>query len=193
MISSNTNSRKFLNLKSIVAYIKEAYKDQGLSIFYNTIAHTLYFLYHKKLRQNAQNHTFVFRGRVFPYFYSFYHATYANERAIEIPIMMGIVEENLAKRILEVGNVLSHYFDFEHTIVDKYEVGEGVINEDVAEFRTGTKYDLIVSISTLEHVGWDEVPRDNSKIFRAVSVLKSLLSAEGMMIISVPVGQNPGT
>ena len=35
------------------------------------------------------------------------------------------------------------------------------------------KYDLIVTISTLEHVGWDEEPRDPSKVLRAIENLKS--------------------
>ena len=35
-------------------------------------------------------------------------------------------------------------------------------------------FDLIVAISTLEHVGWDESPRDPAKAPRAVEVLRSL-------------------
>jgi hypothetical protein len=60
------------------------------------------------------------------------------------------------RNILEIGNVLSHYFPVNHDIVDKYEKADGVINQDVVHFYSPKKYDLIVSVSTLEHVGWDE-------------------------------------
>jgi hypothetical protein len=38
-------------------------------------------------------------------------------------------------------------------VLDKYEQAPGVINEDVVSFSPPQKYDLIVSVSTLEHVG----------------------------------------
>ena len=44
-------------------------------------------------------------------------------------------------------------------------------------FRRVRLYDLIVSISTLEHVGHDEVPREEEKILRTMLHLRSLLSA----------------
>jgi len=31
-------------------------------------------------------------------------------------------------KMLEIGNVLSHYYDFDHTVVDKYEQSQKVIN-----------------------------------------------------------------
>ena len=44
--------------------------------------------------------------------------------------------------LLEIGNVLSHYFKWDHDVVDKYEKVEGVINEDVVDFRPSKKYDI---------------------------------------------------
>ena len=76
--------------------------------------------------------------------------------------------------MLEVGNVLSHYQRVCHDIVDKYEAREGVINEDVVSFDPGRRYALIVSISTLEHVGWDENPRETDKVSRALDNLERL-------------------
>ncbi len=73
----------------------------------------------------------------------------------EIPIVCGFVNKEKGK-ILEVGNVLSHYFTFEQVVVDKFERGEGIINEDITTLELNERYDLIVSISTLKHVGWDE-------------------------------------
>ena len=72
------------------------------------------------------------------------------------------------KKILEVGNILSHYFSVNHDIVDKYEKDVDVINQDIIDYHPNKKYDLIVSISSLEHVGEDETPREPKKILYAL-------------------------
>lgn len=100
---------------------------------------------------------FMFHNKSYRYFYHKYNTTWQNERAVEIPIVWDIVKKR-GGNVLEIGNVLPHYFTFQHDVVDKHEKGEGVINEDVADLRLQNKYDLIVSISTIEHVGWDENP-----------------------------------
>ncbi|UCC12756.1 MAG: hypothetical protein JSW02_04310, partial [candidate division WOR-3 bacterium] len=98
------------------------------------------------------------------------------------------------KNILEFGNVLSHYYKVDHDILDKYEKAYGVMNEDVVDFRPQKRYDLIVSISTIEHVGWDEhvahPGRDPSKIHRALSALQKCLVPGGYMVFTIPFGQN---
>lgn len=100
-----------------------------------------------------------------------------------------MVRKYQGKNILEIGNVLSHHLEFEHDILDKYENAEGVINEDVVNFKSKKKYDLIVGISTLEHVGWDEKPM---KIPSAVENLKTLITSRGgMIIITLPFGTTP--
>jgi len=133
---------------------------------------------------------FTFRGQTYNYFYHRYNSTWRNERAIEIPIVWDICKKYKGKRILEVGNVLSHYFPVRHTILDKYEKGPGVINLDVVDFQPTEKYDLIVSISTLEHVGWDEKPREPRKILRALRNLKEALAPGGLMVVTLPIGYN---
>ena len=110
------------------------------------------FLYYKLFMRNR---TFSFQQKKYNYFIKEYNTTWRTERAVEIPIVCQVIGERKGK-ILEVGNVLSHYFNFEHDIVDKYEKGEGVNNQDVTTLDLKDKYDLILSISTLEHVGWDE-------------------------------------
>ena len=87
--------------------------------------------------------------------------------------------------------ILSHYFPISHDVLDKYEKSEGVINQDVVDFRPSQKYDLIVSISTLEHIGWDEEPKEPEKILLAIDRLKECLAPEGRMIVTLPLGYNP--
>jgi hypothetical protein len=142
-------------------------------------------LYYRKIRKTPE--TFIFLGHTYRYFTALYNATYPNERSVEIPIAMSIVNA-CGKCILEIGNVLSHYFVFSHVIIDKYESAPGVINEDIVDWRADEKFDLIVSISALEHIGWDETPRDDTKIPRA---LENLVKPGGQILITVPIGQNP--
>jgi hypothetical protein len=49
---------------------------------------------------------------------------------------------------------------------------------------------LIVSVSTLEHVGEDERPREPAKALRAVSHLVALLAPGGTVVMTLPVGVN---
>ena len=135
---------------------------------------------------------FTFEGRKYRYFYHWYNATYWNERAVEVPIVWEIVKSHDGKRILEIGNVLSHYYAVHHTIVDKYEISPRVINEDVVALRLeGKKYDLIISISTLEHVGLDEDSREALKPLRAIENLRQVLADGGMIVVTIPMGHNP--
>ncbi len=79
--------------------------------------------------------TFEFQGNTYKYFYHWYNTTWNNERAVEIPIVCKIINENIEDNILEIGNVLSHYFNIEHDIVDKYEKADGVINRGCCRFQ----------------------------------------------------------
>ena len=141
-------------------------------------------------KPRAQPRYFSFRGKQIQYFYHRYNLTWTNERAVEIPIVWDVVQRYRGRRVLEVGNVLSHYFPVEHEVVDKYEKAPSVINLDVVDFHPSGQYDLIVSISTLEHVGWDEDPQDPSKALHAFENLLDLLAPGGEIVITLPVGEN---
>ncbi|HET7101650.1 MAG TPA: hypothetical protein VFJ52_10905 [Terriglobia bacterium] len=143
------------------------------------------------VRLSSWPSTFTFRGESYRHLWHRYNATWRNERAVEIPIARGFLAGIPAEKVLEIGNVLSHYGPVAHQVVDKYEQGEGVRNEDVCDFKPGRKYDLILSISTLEHVGWDEEPKDESKVLRAFENLRSLLAPRGRLVVTIPLGYNP--
>ena len=143
------------------------------------------------VRLSSRASTFTFRGNSYRYLRHRYNATWRNERAVEIPIARSFLAGIPAKKVLEIGNVLSHYGPVSHQVVDKYEQAEGVTNADVCDFNPGRKYDLILSISTLEHVGWDEEPKDESKVLRAFENLRSLLEPQGRLVVTIPLGYNP--
>lgn len=130
--------------------------------------------------------SFTFDGRTYPLFSHRYNRTWTNERAVEIPLARAF----LTGRVLEVGNVLSHY-GHSHTVVDKYEQAPGVLNVDVLDYHPDERFDRIVAVSTMEHVGWDEEPREPGKAGAAITHLRSLLAPDGRLLVTVPLGHNP--
>jgi SAM-dependent methyltransferase len=134
---------------------------------------------------------FELDGQRYRYLYSRHKFTWLTERAVEVPVAQALVDEHAPDRVLEIGNVLSHYRLQQHVVVDKYEQAPGVLNRDVLDLGGLGQFDLIVAVSTLEHVGWDESPREPEKAQRAVDVLRSLLAPGGLLAITVPVGYNP--
>lgn len=154
----------------------------------NIIASSCYNLLKQK--------TFVLDGVKYNYFFN--KDTWNDERVIELPIIWDMVSKYKNKSILEVGNVLSHYYPIDHDVVDKYEVGEGIINSDIVEFKPEKKYDLVVSISTFEHIGYDEEPykqpqinADTYKIIDAIENIKSFLVPGGKLVFTAPLGYSP--
>src|SRR5207249_156927 len=137
--------------------------------------------------------TFEFRGKQLPLFYHRYNMTWAGERCIEIPIAKSYLDESTGKNVLEVGNVLSHYFPVSHEVLDKFEKGPGVINEDIIAFHPPKRYDLIISISTFEHIGFDDEANEPSgqKIAAAIATCRRLLKGDGKLVLTVPLGYNP--
>lgn len=137
--------------------------------------------------------TFYFNGNKLKYFRHNHNLAYQNERKIEIPIAAWFlsVQENRAK-VLEVGNVLRNYgFRDKRDILDKYDSSPGIINQDVIDYCPKEKYDAIVSVSTLEHVGWDEAERDRQKIPRAIKNLQeNCMRSPGTMLVTLPLGYN---
>jgi SAM-dependent methyltransferase len=139
----------------------------------------------------ARGRAFTLGGERYPFFLHSYNLTWSNERAVEVPVAWRLVQASAGRRVLEVGNVLSHYFTVTHTVIDKFERAPGVVNADAAEFDTADRFDLIVSISTLEHVGFDEQPREAGKPLRAVANLRRLLAPGGRLCATLPLGYNP--
>jgi hypothetical protein len=139
----------------------------------------------------GSDRTFRFGHREYPYLYHRHGFTWLNERAVEVPLAAGALSGAHGARVLEVGNVLAHYGHHGHTVVDKYERRPGVVNADALEFEPPEPYELIISVSTLEHIGWDETERDPGRAARAVEVLAGHLAPGGRLLVTLPVGYNP--
>jgi hypothetical protein len=134
--------------------------------------------------------TFQLGGQTYPYPGWNVHG----ERRVEIPVALAyLVAHRLdGARTLEVGNVLRHATTVSRTVLDKYEKGPGIVNEDIVDYSPAAPYDVVLAISTLEHVGFDEDQQDLGKFQRAVEHLYGrCLAAGGNMLISVPLGYHP--
>lgn len=119
-----------------------------------------------------------------------YNTTAKNERAVELAVARHWFEAlPFGGRGLEVGNVLSHYaIGLPRRIVDRYEIAAGVENIDVFDIGPRQSYEWIVSISSIEHVGWRVDP---PAAIAALDHLRSLLLPGGKMLVTVPGGFQP--
>jgi hypothetical protein len=191
---AGTDSRSIApKAKAFTSIVRSAVRDRGLGFVIRRGADYAFSVCAAQYyARRTPRETFSALGRTYRYFYHLYNITWKNERAVEIAIALDFVDHHPSTNMLEVGNVLSWYRSGRHDILDKYEVTDGVINEDVVDFDPGHTYDVIVTISTLEHVGWDETPRDPTKVLRAAEHLKGLVAPGGIMLVTVPIGQNPG-
>jgi hypothetical protein len=135
--------------------------------------------------------TFRFDGTDYRYLYHRHGFTWLNERAVEVPIAARALADARGGRVLEVGNVLAYYGYDGHAVVDKYERRASVLNVDALDYSPPEPFDLIVSVSTLEHIGWDETVRDPPRAARSVQALAGHLKVGGTLLVTLPVGYNP--
>jgi FkbM family methyltransferase len=150
--------------------------------------------------------TFLYKGKPLPYNRIGYNNV--GERAVEIPIALNFLATLEKKnKILEVGNTLSHYENVlshylgigDRQIVDKFEVALGVDNIDLMDLPTREKYDGIISVSTVEHIGQGVEPSgaygENMKKgdlegpLKAIAKIYDLLAVGGKALITVPFGK----
>jgi len=139
---------------------------------------------------------FELEGVAYPYLFHHYNATWRNERTVEVPIAAAALSRHARGKVLEVGNVLANYvpahaLPADRTVIDKYEQAPGVSNVDVVEHEPAAPYELIVSLSTIEHVGQDEEPCEPGKALRALELMHSWLAPGGELLVTVPLGHNP--
>jgi len=136
--------------------------------------------------------TFELQGSRYSYFFHSYNTTWINERCVEIPFIRGEIANVPSDSILEIGNVLNHYHRMPHEVLDKFELGKNVINQDVCDFTPVKMYERIVSISTFEHIGFDDQSDSTSagKIQHALQKTRSWLRPRGRFTMTAALGYN---
>jgi hypothetical protein len=190
----NLNVRK----KSVLNRAKEIYINEGLfNLSLRSMKAFLRFIGKKIMRKLIIPVSFLLLHKHFKienlkyrYFVNKNNSVYT-ERVVEIPYIIKFLNLQTDENLLEVGNVLSKYLKMSHTILDKYEIGENIINEDAVNYNPGKKFSNIVSISTFEHIGFDEPIREYGKMTEALLNIIGLLEENGRLVITVPLGYNP--
>jgi len=128
---------------------------------------------------------FYWQGCIYPYFSDGYNSTRVNERAVEVSIAMNLV--NQAARVIEVGAVLPHYIpgwpDCGHEVIDLHEEFPFVTNADVLTHEPDGFCDLVICISTLDHL------LDAQQVKTAVRRMKSWLTTGGKLFATLPANQ----
>lgn len=194
MVKVTKKAGKNINIYSlsIIERILKIKRERGFRFLIRKMCVFFWrFVYSITLLRFRPERFFTYRNEKYSYFYHPYNFTWDNERAVEIPIVLRRLESSKGKKILEVGNVLSHYYPVEWNVLDKFEKRSGIIKQDVVDFIPSSKYDLIVSISTLEHTGFDDDIKDPHKIIDVLRNLKqNCLRPDGRMIFTLPLGYN---
>lgn len=144
--------------------------------------------------------TFLLSGKTFHYDRSGYNNL--GERVVEIPVLYDFLSTVPSDaRMLEVGNVLENYLHYypsytvvnNRQVVDKYELGSSVLNKDIRHLAPNNKYQAIISVSTVEHVGrqWPgaEKLEGCEAPLTAVAKIYDLLEPGGISFITFPFGE----
>jgi hypothetical protein len=198
IFDSMTVYAEFRNHISLPSSSKYIFRKYGINytiqfILTNISVFLLPWLWYNKYIRKKKK-LFKFNGKKYEYFHHQYNCTWYNERCVELPIILKQLKNQKYKRILEIGNVLNHYIKVKHDVIDKYEKFDKVKNIDIVDFKSEIKYDLIISISTMEHIGFEENYTNDineSKIINSFKNLKSLIKDNGTCIITIPINQNP--
>jgi hypothetical protein len=118
-----------------------------------------------------------------------YNHASENMRSVEVPIGLHFMSEFDPARVLEVGNVLSHYGAVGWRSLD---LRDGDIREDLMTYQPKRKLAAILSISTLEHVGFGRYVGTGDPDPQAViRHLRGWLARGGAMLVTIPIGYNP--
>lgn len=165
--------------KLLPSHLRELLISYGIRNF-------LEYYYYK----NFVKRYFVFNTNKLKYFFHLYNTTWKNERAMEISIALYYLHLYNPEEIIEVGNVLSYYTNVEHIVVDKHEQGKNVCTIDIVNFNSDKKYKLLISISTLEHIGFDEEEKSPIKTKHAFVKFTELVDNGGIILVTFPVGYN---
>ncbi len=185
----NYNAEKLIS----VSRIKILFRNKMFFMASAGFLKTMISLFLIKMNHILLNRYFYFRSTKLKY-RIFLRIPFIGERVIEIPLGIYFVSHGdipSVNTFLEVGNVLSHYYDYEHVTVDKYEHEKNVMNIDIVDYNPLNKFSRILSISTIEHIGLDEEIKEYGKAEKAIIKLLSLLTDNGKLLITVPIGSNP--
>lgn len=128
---------------------------------------------------------FQYNNTLYPYFGAVYQNTRLNERTVEVSVALSYY--NQALRPLEVGAVLPHYIPGwpkrKHEVIDLNEQFPAVVNADVLTYEPIGQHDLVLCISTLDHLC------NADEVVTAVKRMKSWVNRGGLLYATIPANQ----
>jgi len=153
------------------------------------------------LRLKLIRKKFVFDGHEIEYIFHSHNNMGLTERTVELGIAKHYLEKCKPENLLEVGNVLIYYYDFfkglyvKRTAVDLGEEDFYVIKKDIVTFKTETKFDFILSVSTFEHMDENDFrpPTFNSMDSTVAAhnikyCYENLLAENGTFVLTAALG-----
>lgn len=120
-----------------------------------------------------------------------YNGTRHNERAVEVAAALHLYNKavDANKSVLEIGAVLPHYLrgwpQGGHTVVDLHEQWHGVTNDNVLTWQPPHTYDLIICISTLDHL------LGPMELWIALERMRRWRNPGGLLFVTLPANQPP--
>ena len=134
-----------------------------------------------------------FRGERYRYLYHRYKHTWLTERAVEVPVVQAMVDRHPGRPRARGGQrPVALPRAAATSLSTSTSRRPGILNRDVLDLDDLGRFDLVVAISTLEHVGRDEEPRDPELAPEAVRRLEALVAPGGRLVVTVPIGYHPG-
>ena len=125
------------------------------------------------------------------YLYDRHKFTWLTERAVEVPVAQALVDQHAPDRRARDRQRALALPPAAALGRRQVRAGPGVLNRDVLDLGGLGRFDLIVAISTLEHVGLGRAARAIRQRHSAPSrCCAALLAPEGLLAITVPVGYN---
>lgn|SRR5574337_148190 len=132
------------------------------------------------------NPTFKFKNKNFEYFLHRGNS----EKRLEIAIASYYIKETYKNNhsVIEWGNVMAcNGFEVKHDIVD---IVEGPIKEDWEFWQPKRHYDLLVSISSLEHINMGDYNQPKTGIDKLIRIGKRISSIAKSALIILPLHYN---
>lgn len=124
-----------------------------------------------------------------------YNSIRENERIVEIPIGKYFYDKYKNDNFVELGAVLNYYYDSNHIVYDKYDPHKNCTRLDFTDNKIDFKNMSVLSISTLEHVGFNDYGKQNGRYSidnwcKGYFIIKNIIENSKNYLITFPIGYN---
>jgi hypothetical protein len=124
-----------------------------------------------------------------------YNAAATNERTIELPLGKYFIDK-FKNNIIEVGAVTPYYYECKHKVYDLHDPYKNCIRKDFSMCDIFYKNENVLSISTLEHIGFNDYSKQHGRYLKnrwceGFEILKKIVAYSKNYLLTIPIGYNP--